>query len=107
MPLAIPALLRLILEGVVEWLKLQVLEAQLRLKMLLIEQKEKYENEADSKQKQIDDLRAAGRNDAADVVYNQLLRRTDFLVDLSNGISGAAQRSAGSNEEGNLHPPIG
>lgn len=82
MPLGLVTLVRLILEGIVEWLKLQILKMQYDLKMALIDRKERYEDEAERKQVEIDDLRAAGRHDYADVLYDQQLRRAEFLVDL-------------------------
>lgn len=107
MPLAWGAIIRLLLEGTVEWLKWKVLEAKYALKMALIDRKERYEDEAESKQKQIDDAHAAGRHDYADRLYDNLIGRTQFIVDLSASVSHAEEGNIDTNPQGPVPPPGG
>lgn len=69
---------------------------QVELKTLLIDRKESYENEAYEIQHKIDDLRLAGRNELADELYNQLLRRTEYTTDLSTQLSDAEKGDFGT-----------
>lgn len=104
MPLTILTLLRLALEGAVEWLRWQAALAQFSLKTALIDRKEKYEDEAERIQGQINDLRLAGRHDRADELYDSIVRRTQLTVDLSTIVLDAEKGDNSSNPEGPIHP---
>lgn len=97
----------LILRGLVAWLEWQVIEAKIRVKMLLIDRKEKYENEEERTNGEIADLHAAGEHERADVLYQQLLSRTEFLVDLSTTISEAEEGNSGADSTGSVPPTAG
>lgn len=97
----------LILQGLASLLKWLALKEEVKLKMLVIDRKEKYENEAERIKGEIDDLRLAGRDDLADVLYQQLLRRTEFIGDLPDTLLVPPGGQADPDEEGDLHPPSG
>lgn len=103
MPLSWGAIIRLLLEGAVEWLKWQVVKTQIELKTLLIDRKEKYEDEAERIQGQIDDLRLAGRHDRADELYNQLLGRTEWVANLSTEMAQAQEGNDSPDTGGPIH----
>jgi hypothetical protein len=98
--------LTLILQSLASLLKWLALKEEVKLKTLLLDRKEKYEDESEEKQKQIDDARAAGRHDYADRLYDTyVIGRTQLVVDIQSIISNAEKGNVGTNPEGTLHPP--
>jgi hypothetical protein len=94
MPLSILAILRLLLEGAVEWLKWKALEAEAGLKTLVYDKKKEVDEREITIKDEVRDLHAAGRHNDAERVLNDFLGQQGLAQDLQQRL---LEVSKGSN----------
>ena len=96
MPLAWGAIIRLLLEGVVNWLRIKAAEAEIGLITVGFKLKEDVDAKEEEVKEEIRALRDAGRDHDADLLRDSFARRLQFSETVQRRISILQQKPTDS-----------
>ena len=86
------------------WCEWQAAKTEIETRTLLWDRQEAIDAQNEADEKEIHDLRAAGRNNDADQLRIKVTRRALFRSSLSAGLPRPVSRTIGTDEKGNLPP---